>query len=284
MDELIIQGKKYISSKRAAEISGYAKDYVGQLIRSGKLHGVRFGRAWYVDEMELMKHAGKDAKAPETGSLTVQALEYQSQASIPHTAYPNVQLPSTWQQVKYMEDESDLLPRLSEITENNKSNTEDSSGQKIQLRTQKAHSTGRISNSAAENSRVANLMQDVQIKSPMVRVAQPQRIQKTSFKARAAVPIKRQSQLPMVPITAAFAVIAIGLGVSGIFLSSEAIYNAQEQAYTASVAVGSENILYAIEHSEFVRSGLAAVEGFFSTILASIGEFIAESLKFLKLS
>jgi hypothetical protein len=53
MDELEIDGKKYISSRRAAKQNGYHTDYIGQLIRAGKIVGKKVGRAWYVDEKSL---------------------------------------------------------------------------------------------------------------------------------------------------------------------------------------------------------------------------------------
>ncbi|MBU4477076.1 hypothetical protein KJ639_01335, partial [Patescibacteria group bacterium] len=48
-NELFIQGKKFISLKRASELSGYAKDYIGQLCRCGKIKSERIGRDWFVD-------------------------------------------------------------------------------------------------------------------------------------------------------------------------------------------------------------------------------------------
>lgn len=60
--ELEIEGKKYISSKRAAEVSGYAKDYIGQLCRMGKIEARLIGRNWYVSEASLRSHErGEDA-------------------------------------------------------------------------------------------------------------------------------------------------------------------------------------------------------------------------------
>src|SRR3989344_7134 len=56
MDELIIDEKKYVSSKRAAEITGYAKDYVGQLCRGGYVPAKRVGRNWYVLESAIKDH------------------------------------------------------------------------------------------------------------------------------------------------------------------------------------------------------------------------------------
>ncbi len=53
MDELEIDGKKYLSSRRAAKEHKYHTDYIGQLIRAGKVAGKKVGRAWYVEEASL---------------------------------------------------------------------------------------------------------------------------------------------------------------------------------------------------------------------------------------
>jgi hypothetical protein len=56
MDELTIGDKIYISSKKAAEITGYAKDYVGQLCREGRVEATLVGRSWYVLEESIREH------------------------------------------------------------------------------------------------------------------------------------------------------------------------------------------------------------------------------------
>ncbi len=56
MDELILDDKKYLSSKRAAQVTGYAKDYVGQLCREGRITARLVGRNWYVLEDSLLEH------------------------------------------------------------------------------------------------------------------------------------------------------------------------------------------------------------------------------------
>ena len=50
--------KKYISLKEAAKISGYSSDYVGQLIRAGKLEGkqVFSNVAWMTTEEAIRKY------------------------------------------------------------------------------------------------------------------------------------------------------------------------------------------------------------------------------------
>lgn len=56
MDEILIEEKRYISSKRAAKITGYAKDYVGQLCREGRVPARLVGRGWYVLESAIADH------------------------------------------------------------------------------------------------------------------------------------------------------------------------------------------------------------------------------------
>lgn len=53
---LDLGGKTYISSKRAAEITGYTKDYVGQLARGGKIDAKLVGRNWYINEKSILAH------------------------------------------------------------------------------------------------------------------------------------------------------------------------------------------------------------------------------------
>lgn len=62
---LFFDGKEYISSKRASEISKYTKDYVGQLCRSGKLVSKLVGRNWYVDLESLNAHIGDASSRPK---------------------------------------------------------------------------------------------------------------------------------------------------------------------------------------------------------------------------
>jgi hypothetical protein len=56
MNELTLDGKTYVSSKRAAEMTGYAKDYVGQMCREGRVEARLVGRNWYVLKSGIEKH------------------------------------------------------------------------------------------------------------------------------------------------------------------------------------------------------------------------------------
>ena len=64
MDELELSGKRYISTRRAGRENGYHSDYIGQLIRGGKVVGQKVGRSWYVDEESLAVYLGKAYTSP----------------------------------------------------------------------------------------------------------------------------------------------------------------------------------------------------------------------------
>ncbi len=56
MDEILIEEKRYVSSKQAAKVTGYAKDYIGQLCREGRVPARLVGRSWYVLESAIHDH------------------------------------------------------------------------------------------------------------------------------------------------------------------------------------------------------------------------------------
>jgi hypothetical protein len=60
MDELEISGKRYISSRRAGKEHKYHPDYIGQLVRAGKVAGQKIGRAWYVEVQSLSQYLSQD--------------------------------------------------------------------------------------------------------------------------------------------------------------------------------------------------------------------------------
>ena len=59
-DEINLGGKRYVSSKRAAQESGYAQDYIGQLARAGHIDAQRISGLWYVNVESLVNYK-KDA-------------------------------------------------------------------------------------------------------------------------------------------------------------------------------------------------------------------------------
>ncbi len=55
-DAMWLEGKEYISSKRASELSGYAQDYIGQLARKGIITAQRVGGLWFISMASLTEY------------------------------------------------------------------------------------------------------------------------------------------------------------------------------------------------------------------------------------
>lgn len=79
-DSIILNGKKYISSKRAAQIGGYTKDYVGQMCRLGKLDAKLIGRNWYILEKSLLSH--KNNKKNSKNALDKANISYTKETPV----------------------------------------------------------------------------------------------------------------------------------------------------------------------------------------------------------
>ncbi|VAW32769.1 hypothetical protein MNBD_CPR01-583 [hydrothermal vent metagenome] len=99
MDEITFDGEKYLSSKRAAKVTGYAKDYVGQLCREGRVTARLVGRNWYVLEESIKRHRfGGDEKKED---VKHQKIEKKIKIAKP---------PLVKEQIRYIPEEVTLLP------------------------------------------------------------------------------------------------------------------------------------------------------------------------------
>jgi hypothetical protein len=79
--DLYFSGKKYISSSRAAKLSGYVNDYIGQLCRDGKLECQMVGRSWYVSLESLVSHKNSNAVGTKNKSPKLSLDLLQEEAS-----------------------------------------------------------------------------------------------------------------------------------------------------------------------------------------------------------
>lgn len=61
-EEVTVEGKSYISSKRAAELSEYTQDYIGQLARGGYIDAQRVGGLWYISMDSLNEYKQSEGK------------------------------------------------------------------------------------------------------------------------------------------------------------------------------------------------------------------------------
>lgn len=55
-DTFTYDGIEYISTSRAADVTGYAQDYVGQLARNSEIEARKVGRRWFVGRKALVEH------------------------------------------------------------------------------------------------------------------------------------------------------------------------------------------------------------------------------------
>ncbi len=80
---------KYISLKEAASMSGYSADYIGQLIRSGKLEGkqVFSNISWMTTEDAIRAYLEKDKKITPKESYLYRTKEYFSSSDGLNTIY-----------------------------------------------------------------------------------------------------------------------------------------------------------------------------------------------------
>lgn len=111
MNEITIGDKTYISAKRAAEITGYARDYVGQLCREGHVDAKMVGRSWYVYEPAIRAHRFGVEAVQEPQNREVKAETPLTDTSVAQNA-PQ-ESASAWTKPTYTPESPEMLPELS---------------------------------------------------------------------------------------------------------------------------------------------------------------------------
>lgn len=101
MDEITIGDKVYISSKRAAKITGYAKDYVGQLCREGRVEARLVGRNWYVLESAIREHRFGAVQESNAAAANFEEIPAEDRAN-------------TWQKPTYIAESPSMVPELAQ--------------------------------------------------------------------------------------------------------------------------------------------------------------------------
>lgn len=115
MDELTIGDKIYISSKRAAAITGYAKDYVGQLCREGQVEAKMVGRSWYVLESSIRAHRFgrlEQSQSDMGPGLATEAEAETGAGSLVLADARNDLVTRTWEAPKYVAEDAPAIPEL----------------------------------------------------------------------------------------------------------------------------------------------------------------------------
>lgn len=112
-DSLILEGKVYISARRAAKIINYAQDYIGQLCRANKLDCKMVGRSWFVTEESLLAHRESAIDSMhEKVSKSVKNIDIETRLAIQQDALIKSKIVDDQNPVKYEAEKSPLLPEL----------------------------------------------------------------------------------------------------------------------------------------------------------------------------
>lgn len=64
-NEIIYNGQHHLSLRSAARMSGYHRDYLGQMIRTGELPAIRAGRSYYIEHEKLIELIQSKKRAPK---------------------------------------------------------------------------------------------------------------------------------------------------------------------------------------------------------------------------
>ena len=286
MDDLVLNGRKYISSKRASEITGYAKDYIGQLARSGKLDAKRFGRAWYVNEDDLRRHMGSEA-VPVSATASLEGTQT-GRKKLPHHLFVSASLPKTWSNIQYLRDDEDLFPSILKTKEI--SEIRESEEIKHALPTSKPlyasdtiqypANTMSAPNLQDRKARIDMLVDGIRPKSPVMRIAEPVQanIQPQHPVGRIQRPQAKQSGFS--GLATALAAFVIVFGSLGLYLVSKSPESYAGQLMAASY-YGISDILDNLRISEFLKGGLEAIGGFITLLLQSFGSFLRTGIEFI---
>ncbi|MFT5036443.1 MAG: hypothetical protein ACI9VM_000003 [Candidatus Azotimanducaceae bacterium] len=126
MEVLELNGIKYVKASSIARDLGYTSDYVGQLCRGGKVEAQLVGRSWFVSEDSIRSHKGSryrstNAKTKQGISkikehkIAVNMTEAAEDKSSVHINAKHFYNKINPPQNKYTEDQSELIPVLTEI-------------------------------------------------------------------------------------------------------------------------------------------------------------------------
>ncbi|MDE2079461.1 MAG: hypothetical protein KGI73_03680 [Patescibacteria group bacterium] len=312
MDELEIQGKKYISSKRASELTGYAKDYIGQLARSGKIPGHRMGRAWYVDASALLGHSGTEG---ESAVPTEQALSTEvSSAPAPLAPAPSIpspftvhrlraesgrvllnkrravtpamlrtmgiskrEFPASWVTPIYFTDNGELLPHTKHTQYEQAVRYQPEAGSTKITLTKVVEEKNKTITAPATPHRIAAPVAMDGLIFP-ARLSDEKDIRISDKREE----VKKGKDISLI-LSGGAVLAAMGVLLffsAGIFVSSNITFQGVTSPYTANLIVGYQYVADFLAHYPPLQIGLGAMGAFFSVIVASFWTFFYNGVGF----
>lgn len=101
-------GREYVSAIKAASLTGYHQDYVGQLARQGKILSRQIGTRWYVDRDALIRHK----KEKDALLAAVQAEAVGLRPKTDHVTRAVEDYAGSGPYMRYFSDTNDLFPTI----------------------------------------------------------------------------------------------------------------------------------------------------------------------------
>jgi|SRR5665213_1659627 len=201
---VFFDGKEYLSAARAAEITGYTQDYVGQLGRSGKILSQQVGNRWYVEKDSITGHkADKDRllAAVQRESVGLKIPQISARNTPKYHANTGYYGHETF--LNYYHDEKDLMP----------------------LMTKRGNIEGReervsVPDTALRDFEIATPVYSIPIRRGLSRP--PQGSSYKGMGSSVTLPMPRKSLLPMILGAAATIVIVLSVGYASIFKQNSA--------------------------------------------------------------
>jgi excisionase family DNA binding protein len=281
MDELEVSGKKYISSKRASEITGYAKDYIGQLARAGKIEGTRVGRAWYVNEAQLKTYLGGSAgegekeKKEEVYIPLAQPRAPKKPLLHPHMITPAV-FPKTWSTVRYIDDTTELLPSLSKTIHHTPSQPTPSPEVPV------AQPISAVQIHKEPTKKTAAAVDGIKPRVPILRVAEPKEV--SIPQKSPEISPRREKHVSVSWSYGSFAAsIVVFILVFGSLTSFTVFKNngGSPEAVTASTYYGFTDFINMFKDARLLDAGVEALRRYYTILEESFGAFLSAGLDFV---
>lgn len=279
MEELEIQGKKYISSKRASVLTKYAKDYIGQLARSGKVPATRVGRAWYVELNAIQKHAFgtneedgisshkntilNPAISEDISSPLFNAKETSSRISLNSLQRPGIHpkgtgtLLKTWSDIQYFPDSSVLLPSVSR----------EERPHVVQMRKTVQETANYVENKSLNISRLNEM--PLKLSNDILNTNTIQKQTNHTHKTR---------PIPHIGYAAIFLILSVFVIIGGLYAPSEWSFSSPYLAQVSSA--GSLEIISSYLFDIFDQ-GINLIKLFLSALILSFGDFFEAGLIYL---
>ncbi|MDE1946827.1 MAG: hypothetical protein KGI23_03055, partial [Patescibacteria group bacterium] len=110
-----IDGKIFISASRAAEITRYSKDYIGQLCRHAKVKAKLIGRGWFVEEADLLRYKKESDEQQNNRRHQASEIAKEIYRKDENGYFREIPTAPKTEKISYFSDDRPLMPIISKV-------------------------------------------------------------------------------------------------------------------------------------------------------------------------